>query len=150
MAAYLCRLGQAAMTSEIALLRRYVDDPHVTLAGPAASAMHTCGILLLIWSAFGARLSWKKRSFGRKVSWIGASFMTKLVEGLLGITCKVSDEKFAEMMHNIFVLRDASGMIPCSAIRTLAGQLGKRDVSLVEFLQQATLGGAGCTGCPTS
>ena len=73
-AASACRIGQACFTPRELRLQCYVDDPAVAVAGSRKERNRLVGMLLLLWSALGAGLSWGKGARGTQVPWIGASF----------------------------------------------------------------------------
>eukprot|EP00971_Amphidinium_carterae_P243029 4825796-Amphidinium_carterae.3 len=62
-------------------------------------------------AAFNADFSWAKGSFGRQCTWIGASFTVHLVDGLPGVTLKLAEGKFKEMVGTIEELLQLQGII---------------------------------------
>ena len=77
-AAGMGRLGQATLRPQHSgarsKLRIYLDDPIMTLMGPAQHRRRELTAILLLWSAAGFRISWGKGELGSGLAWIGVEY----------------------------------------------------------------------------
>ena len=73
------RLGQATLRPDSSGLRSrlriYLDDPIFTLFGAPQRRRRELASILLLWSAAGFRISWKKGEIGNGLAWIGVDYI---------------------------------------------------------------------------
>ena len=96
-AALLMRITSAA-TCDSARLQCFVDDPLITLWGTEQRRSYTLLLIVVLWLAFGCKLSWSKGARGRRVEWIGAAIQPwTSTTGVPGVTFTITKEKVVKL-----------------------------------------------------
>ena len=115
----MARITQAMRPHERGRLQKYLDDPMLTLAGPQAEKARAIAKVVLLWRAFGFRLSWKKCARGDGLVWIGLSYTTEHKRQVVII--EIPRKQVEELCE---LARDAlkQSMIPFKKLRKLAGK----------------------------
>ena len=100
------------------------------MAGSRSERNRLVGMLLLLWSALGAGLSWGKDARGTQVPWIGASFQlgarTHTGGGSTlfpGVAVSIQQAKFDELRAAVEEIYNAKGLIDMKKVLRVAGQL---------------------------
>ena len=117
------RLGQATLrpcsSGLRSRLRIYLDDPIFTLFGTPQRRRRELASILLLWSAAGFRISWKKGEIGNGLSWIGVDYLINAEAAT--ITLKVPEKAVQEALSLASKLLEK----PMGATRLLRKLAGK-------------------------
>ena len=89
-AALVGRLTQGMLGTRRARLSTYVDDPIAVLGGSNRLREIMIAMIVLVWSALGFTLSFKKGKRGRQVQWVSASY--DMWPNLDGISVSLKEE----------------------------------------------------------
>ena len=71
-AALFIKLTAALHHGQRARIQCFVDDPAVTIGGPQPTRDRLLARTVLLWLAFGGKLSWRKGARGREIEWTRA------------------------------------------------------------------------------
>lgn len=116
-AAWLGRATQAILGPWEGRTQIYVDDPIITLSGNRPHRSHLIAKILMLWSAFGARVALHKASRGHEVKWIGAQF--RVFPG--GVEVAIDKDRIDKLLKVTQQGLGRQGLI--YNIRSLAGEL---------------------------
>ena len=116
-AALLGRLTQGMFREDEALLATYVDDPCFVLLGTSPQRQTYIVLVILVWSALGFPLSFRKGQCGRQVTWIG-NVLTLCPSSLTATIKAETLKKFEAQVVEAL----SANVVTVQALRSLAGR----------------------------
>lgn len=123
LAAMGCRLAQACVLPNEAMIHTYVDDPIISVAGVNARArsLPMC-LILLLWATLGFKLSWGKVTRGQSIDWIGVQLEVSGTP-VRELSVRLSKDKCVKLASMLQELLDKP-MVSVKTLRHAAGLLG--------------------------
>ena len=117
-AAAIMRITQSVLcNSRIAC---FVDDPIVVLGGALNNRISQALQALLLWTALGAGIAWKKASFNQSVQWIGGQL--SLDSGKFAVRISLPAKRIEAFLQELLSIQACKrGMICRDRLRSLAG-----------------------------
>ena len=116
-AAWLGRVTASLYPPDLVRTEIFTDDPLVAVRGSHKERRTRLKVILLLWSALGFRMSWRKLTLGKSAQWIGVRFDLQpdaIIAGLLPSFAKKLLEEARAML--------AETSVPMPRLRRFVGK----------------------------